>query len=228
MEGYTLSIINIWNVRNSIRYEYGLNFSYIPRPHEVGLYQESDSGMVLIKKVEADINSQFSFSALTGGVYRVAAVIGNLVDIKTDFRSKGYSILREDITLDSDNMKSDVFLFPSPPIHQYEILSINFINEYWVNYTIAPPQSTIIREKKGVFSEDNEFYNWISEIALNTVTRVTVVIRLLDEEGNPAVTWTLQNAFPLKVTPTDMNSTGSEAAVETIVFSHEGMVASVD
>ena len=82
--------------------------------------------------------------------------------------------------------------------------------------------------KKGVFNEDNEFYNWISEISLNTVTRVTVVIRLLDEEGNPAVTWTLQNAFPLKVTPTDMNSTGSEAAIETIVFSHEGMVASTD
>ena len=82
--------------------------------------------------------------------------------------------------------------------------------------------------KKGVFTDDNEFYDWISEISLNTVTRVTVVIRLLDEDGNPAVTWTLQNAFPLKVTPTDMNSTGSEAAIETIVFKHEGMVASTD
>ena len=35
--------------------------------------------------------------------------------------------------------------------------------------------------KKGVFAEDNEFYDWISQIALNTYERLTVVIRLLDE-----------------------------------------------
>lgn len=77
--------------------------------------------------------------------------------------------------------------------------------------------------KKGVFSSDNGFYDWISSISLNTFERVTVVIKLLDEEGNPAVTWTLLNAFPLKVTPTDMNSQSSEAAIETIVFAHEGL-----
>jgi len=82
--------------------------------------------------------------------------------------------------------------------------------------------------KKGVFTDDNQFYEWISEIALNTIERVTVVIRLLDEDGNAAVTWTLQNAFPLQITPTDLNSTASEAAIETIVFSHEGLVATTE
>ena len=38
------------------------------------------------------------------------------------------------------------------------------------------------------------------------------------------MTWTLQNAFPLQITPTDMNSTASEAGIETIVFAHEGLV----
>ena len=61
-------------------------------------HKESDSGMVLIKKVELDINSQFSFSVLSDGVYRVAAIFGDLIDIKTDFRSKWYSISREDIS----------------------------------------------------------------------------------------------------------------------------------
>ena len=81
--------------------------------------------------------------------------------------------------------------------------------------------------KKGVFSGDNQFYDWISSISLNTFERVTITIRLLDEDGAPSMTWTLLNAFPLKVTPTDMNSQSSEAGIETIVFAHEGLVSAV-
>jgi phage tail-like protein len=77
--------------------------------------------------------------------------------------------------------------------------------------------------KKGVFTTDNKFYDWISKISLNTYERLTVVIRLLDEQGNPKMTWTLTNAFPKQVTPTDMNSQSSEAAIETIVLVHEGL-----
>lgn len=77
--------------------------------------------------------------------------------------------------------------------------------------------------KKGVFTTDNNFYDWIEKIKANTYQRLTVTIKLLNEEGTPEFTWTLQNAFPLQVTPTDMNSTASEAAIETIVFAHEGL-----
>ena len=41
------------------------------------------------------------------------------------------------------------------------------------------------------------------------------------------MTWTLTNAFPKQITPTDMNSQASEAAIETMVLAHEGMVAEV-
>lgn len=77
--------------------------------------------------------------------------------------------------------------------------------------------------KKGVFATDNSFYDWISKISLNTYERLTVVIKLLDEQNQPRMTWTLKNAFPKKVTPTDMNSKTSEVAIETIVFACEGM-----
>ena len=50
--------------------------------------------------------------------------------------------------------------------------------------------------KKGVFADDNSFYEWISQISLNTYTRLTVVIRVLDETATPRMTWTLTNAFP--------------------------------
>jgi phage tail-like protein len=79
--------------------------------------------------------------------------------------------------------------------------------------------------KKGVFATDNDFYTWISSISLNTFQRLTVTIRLLDEQNNPRMTWILQNAFPKQVTPTDLNSQASEAAIETMVLAHEGMVA---
>jgi phage tail-like protein len=80
-----------------------------------------------------------------------------------------------------------------------------------------------ITMKKGVFTRDNQFYEWISRINLNTYERLTVVIRLLDETGSPKITWSLTNAFAKQVTCTDLNSQSSEAAVETIVFTYEGL-----
>ena len=81
--------------------------------------------------------------------------------------------------------------------------------------------------KIGVFADDNKFFEWINAIAFNTYERMTVVIRLLDETAAPRMTWTLTNAFPKQITPTDLNSTASEAAIETIVLSHEGLKAEV-
>ena len=77
--------------------------------------------------------------------------------------------------------------------------------------------------KKGVFTTDNRVFEWISGINLNTYKRLTVIIRLLDESTAAKMTWTLTNAFPKQVTSTDMNSQSSEAAIETIVFVHEGL-----
>lgn len=82
--------------------------------------------------------------------------------------------------------------------------------------------------KKAVFSSDNSFYNWISEIKLNTTNRMNVSIRLLNENGDTSFTWQLINAFPIQVTPSDMNSTASEAAIESIVFAHEGFKVTAD
>ena len=77
--------------------------------------------------------------------------------------------------------------------------------------------------KKGVFKDDNKFFDWFKEIKMNTVKRIPVTISLLDEEGNPTMVWTLTNAWPTKITSTDLKSTGNEVAVETIVIAHEGL-----
>ena len=77
--------------------------------------------------------------------------------------------------------------------------------------------------KKGVFVNDDIFQALISKIALNTYKRMTVVIRLLDETTEARMTWQINNAFPLKYTSTDMNSEASEAAIETLEFTHQGI-----
>lgn len=77
--------------------------------------------------------------------------------------------------------------------------------------------------KKGVLKSDNKFWDWFNEIKMNTIKRIPVTISLLDEEGSPTMVWTLTNAFPLKISGTDLKSTGNEVAVETIVIAHEGL-----
>ncbi|MFA8434713.1 MAG: phage tail protein [Marinifilaceae bacterium] len=78
--------------------------------------------------------------------------------------------------------------------------------------------------KKGVFKSDNKFWDWFNEIKMNTIKRKTVTIKLLDEGGNPTMTWTLKNAWPTKITGTDLKADGNEVAVETLEIAHEGVV----
>ncbi|VAX01206.1 hypothetical protein MNBD_GAMMA22-3087 [hydrothermal vent metagenome] len=77
--------------------------------------------------------------------------------------------------------------------------------------------------KRGIFAGDNEFYEWWNSVSLNTIERRDITISLLNESHEPVVVWTVKSAFPTKVTSTDLNSTGNETAIETLVLSHEGL-----
>ena len=77
--------------------------------------------------------------------------------------------------------------------------------------------------KKGVFVKDNKFWDWYNEIQMNVIKRKTVTISLLDEQGNPTMVWTLANAWPTKITATDMKSDSNETAIETLEIAHEGL-----
>lgn len=77
--------------------------------------------------------------------------------------------------------------------------------------------------KKGIFKSDNKFWDWFKEIKMNTIKRVPVTISLLDETGAPTMVWTLTNAWPTKITGTDLKSDGNEVAIESIEIVHEGI-----
>lgn len=80
--------------------------------------------------------------------------------------------------------------------------------------------------KRGVFVNDNTFWSWYQEIKLNNIKRRTVIIRLLDEAGKVTMQWTLMNAWPTKITSTDLKSDGNEVAVDTIEIAHEQLIIS--
>jgi phage tail-like protein len=62
--------------------------------------------------------------------------------------------------------------------------------------------------KRGVFAGDNEF---------------DITISLLNESHDPVVVWKVKKAWPTKVTSTDLNASGNETAIETLVLTHEGL-----
>ena len=80
-----------------------------------------------------------------------------------------------------------------------------------------------ITMKKGVFAKDNKFWDWFNQIKMNTIKRIPVTISLLDEEGKPTMVWSLANAWPTKITGTDLKADGNEVAVETVEVAHEGL-----
>jgi phage tail-like protein len=77
--------------------------------------------------------------------------------------------------------------------------------------------------KKGIYKGDNKFWTWFNEIKMNTIKRKPVTISLLDEAGEPTMVWTLLNAWPIKITSTDMKSDDNAVAIETIEIAHEGL-----
>jgi phage tail-like protein len=77
--------------------------------------------------------------------------------------------------------------------------------------------------KRGIFAADNEFYDWWNKVSLNTIERRDITISLLNENHDPVVVWKVKNAWPTKVTSTDLNSSGNESAIETLVLAHEGL-----
>ena len=77
--------------------------------------------------------------------------------------------------------------------------------------------------KKGIFKDDKVLWDMYKKVTMNTFERKTVTISLLDEANNEAMNWELTNAFPCKMTVTDMKSDNNEPAIETMELAHEGL-----
>ncbi|MGH1362736.1 MAG: phage tail protein [Calditrichia bacterium] len=80
--------------------------------------------------------------------------------------------------------------------------------------------------KRGLFVNDNSFWDWHNQINMNIVKRETVNIDLLDETGSPTMSWTLSNAWPTKISGADLKSDGNEVAIGTLEVAFETLTVS--
>lgn len=72
-------------------------------------------------------------------------------------------------------------------------------------------------------TDSMDMYDWLQECLEGTITRKTVTIIAIDEEGGDVATWQVMEAWPVKYTAPDFNATGSEVAIELLEMAHEGM-----
>lgn len=77
--------------------------------------------------------------------------------------------------------------------------------------------------KRGTFANDNEYFEWLNTVQLNTIERRDVIISLLNESHEPVMIWKVKNAFPVKVQSSDLKADGNEVAIETLELAHEGL-----
>ncbi len=84
-------------------------------------------------------------------------------------------------------------------------------------------KSSNITLKRGTFKDDNEFYEWFNTVQLGKIERRNLTISLLNEEHQPVVSWMVKNAWPTKLTSTDLKADGNETAIETMELAHEGI-----
>ena len=76
--------------------------------------------------------------------------------------------------------------------------------------------------KSGIFATDTTFFARYQETQeRESFRRRVVTITLLDEHGNPTVMWTLNNAWPTRVTGAEVTSDGNNVAVKSIDIAYE-------
>jgi len=80
--------------------------------------------------------------------------------------------------------------------------------------------------KRGVFLNSGSFWKLYDELKLNTIKRQTVTIKLIDEIGKVVITWTLINAWPTKISSTDLKSDGNQVAIDSIELAYQELTIS--
>lgn len=77
--------------------------------------------------------------------------------------------------------------------------------------------------KRGVAANDSAFLDWYQKLQLSTIDRQHVVIQLMDEGGQPTMTWALQNAWPIKVVASNLDSDDSEVIIDSMELSFDSL-----
>jgi phage tail-like protein len=83
-----------------------------------------------------------------------------------------------------------------------------------------PGQATMttITLKKGIVRATSikTLYDWIKTVQINQIEKKDIVIRLCDEKGAAVISWTVRNAFPVKLDAPSFDAKSNDAAIESM------------
>jgi phage tail-like protein len=82
--------------------------------------------------------------------------------------------------------------------------------------------------KRGM-TNSNDFLKWSVAIAQGKVDKANkknVQVILYNIDGNPAITWTFEQAYPVKWSGPQFKADDAAVAIETVELAHEGMKVS--
>ena len=81
--------------------------------------------------------------------------------------------------------------------------------------------------KRAIVANDQEFFAWINTKRNNVIERRDVVIKLLDADHAPVVTWQVHNAFPVRYSGPVLKAGDGGVAMEELELAHDGLRVSM-
>lgn len=82
-----------------------------------------------------------------------------------------------------------------------------------------------VTAKRGIApaAAGNGLFEWYNSITVGSVDRRDVTVSLLNEDGDPVMTWKIKEAWPVKLEGPGLKSTGTDVAIESVEFANEGI-----
>ncbi|MDE3196597.1 MAG: phage tail protein [Acidobacteriota bacterium] len=70
-------------------------------------------------------------------------------------------------------------------------------------------------------TKDLSLWNWMQQSLAGSQAKRNLSVTLLDSQENPAIRWSLRNAFPVKWTGPTLNAVSNDIAIETLELAYE-------
>ena len=82
--------------------------------------------------------------------------------------------------------------------------------------------------KRGIVPTDgNGLFAWFNQVQAGGEFRRMVTVSLCNEQQEIVMTWTMKSAWPVKLEGPGLKATGTEVAIESLEFAHEGITVTI-
>ncbi len=101
------------------------------------------------------------------------------------------------------------------------------LTEGGVNYTVELPtqlNASNLVLKRGVLSSKKGLMTWVEDTInsdySSAIELKNIIVKLFNDKGSPLITWTFNDARPVKYQVSELESSKSEVLVETMEFTY--------